>query len=166
MAAPRSPYFFTPSSSCSAARSGNCKATVANATKRSGFCFVPVGIDAQRLDVDTLLVHRLEPSRYLGRHVEVGSQPRPTELCVHKCQRLWHRTVGVDVYGLHALSIDDDLAATRLGSRGRGSRQTTTDEHETGQRAGRRLEKIPAGSHGAPSVFHLRASMIKSGMPY
>src|SRR5438034_715226 len=35
--APRSPYFFTPSSSCSAARSGYCSATVAKATKRSGF---------------------------------------------------------------------------------------------------------------------------------
>src|SRR4029453_10667930 len=35
--APRSPYFLTPSSSCSAARSGCCSATDANATKRSGF---------------------------------------------------------------------------------------------------------------------------------
>src|SRR5438105_1617572 len=33
---PRSPYFFIPSSSCWAARSGCCKATVANATSRSG----------------------------------------------------------------------------------------------------------------------------------
>src|SRR5439155_11545954 len=36
MPAPRRPYFLTPSSSCSAARSGCCSATVAKATKRSG----------------------------------------------------------------------------------------------------------------------------------
>src|SRR5207248_2735804 len=36
MPAPRSPYFLTPSSSCWAARSGCCSATVAKATKRSG----------------------------------------------------------------------------------------------------------------------------------
>jgi hypothetical protein len=36
IAAPRRPYFLTPSSSCLAARSGNCRATEANARKRSG----------------------------------------------------------------------------------------------------------------------------------
>src|SRR5580700_2862852 len=33
---PRRPYFLTPSTSCSTARSGYCSATVANATNRSG----------------------------------------------------------------------------------------------------------------------------------
>src|SRR5215470_9282271 len=36
-AAPRRPSFFTPSSSCWTARSGNCSAIEANATKRSGY---------------------------------------------------------------------------------------------------------------------------------
>ena len=89
-----------PSSNCSAARSGCCNATDANATKRSGcaathfaspsFCACtirpgarsrtcwclydslgeiavgrvpPIAVDAERLQVDALLVHRLQTRR-------------------------------------------------------------------------------------------------------
>ena len=54
MAAPRSPNFFTPSSSCSAARSGCCSATVAKATNRSGMRGARLG-ELRVLDRDDLL---------------------------------------------------------------------------------------------------------------
>src|SRR5262245_41242180 len=54
MAAPRRLYFFTPSSSCSAARSGCCSATVAKATKRSG-CAAHVSASLALLTAHTCL---------------------------------------------------------------------------------------------------------------
>ncbi len=114
---------------------------------------VPVRVDAERLDVDALLVHGAKPRRHLGGHVQGGWKRRPSELRVHQRQRLGHRAVRVDIHGPHALATHHHFPAARLRPRGRGGHQLASDERETGERAAGGLEELPAcGRHG----WHLR----------
>jgi hypothetical protein len=98
MAAPRRPYFFTPSSSCSAARSGmlqrhGCErdeaiGCAAHASASFSFCswmicsrevasaLYQYGLMLERFDVDPLLVHRAQPLGYVRDHAQVGARRR------------------------------------------------------------------------------------------
>ena len=55
--------------------------------------------------------------------------------------------MGVNVHGLDALTVDDDLAPAGLGLRRLGDAQLAIGEDETGYRCCRRLQKISAGGH-------------------
>ena len=57
----------------------------------------------------------------------------------------------VEVHGLDAPTIDDDLAPAGLGLRRLGDAQLAIGEDETGYRCCRRLQKISAGGHEAGS---------------
>ena len=174
MAAPRRPYFLTPSSSCSAARSGCCSATVAKATNRSGlaahasasfsFWILMICLARSRsvlyqlglmLSASTSMpCSSMACSRTAtcDGHVEVRPQRRPCELQVHQRQRLGHRAVGVHVDRLHALAVDDDLPAPRLGPRRRGRHQVAADEHQAARAPRPWSGEIPCDWSWAPSV--------------
>src|SRR5262249_54099375 len=103
---------------------------------------VPVGIDAERLDVDPLLVHRLEPVRG-PRHQE----RLRLDLASHQRHRLGHGAVRVDVDRLDASAVHDDLAPPRLSLGRRGGGQTAPDEGATGHCAGGSLDELTASAH-------------------
>ena len=63
---------------------------------------VPARVDAERLDVDALLVHRLQAHRELRGHVEIGAERRPAELEAEQQGGLGHCAVRVPVDGLDA----------------------------------------------------------------
>jgi hypothetical protein len=87
---------------------------------------VPVGVDAERLDVDALLVHRLEA--VLGTRHE---QQRVVRGPPHECHRLGHGAVGVHVHRRHPASAHDDLAAPHAGpGRPGGGRGVAPDERD------------------------------------
>jgi hypothetical protein len=71
---------------------------------------VPVGIDAERLDVDALCIH--------GRDTRAGvvhQQPGRLKRMLDQRHRLRDAAMGMDVDCLDPLAIDHDLAATRMG---------------------------------------------------
>ena len=105
---------------------------------------VPVGIDAQRLDVDTLLVHRLDPVRG-PRH----QQRLRLDLAPHQRHRLGDGAVRVDVDRLDAPAVDDDLAAARLRLGRRGGGEIAADEGDAGHSAGGFLDELTASAHRA-----------------
>ena len=71
---------------------------------------VPVGIDAERLDVDALRVHRGDAHAGV-----VHQQARRLERMLDQRHRLGNAAMGVHVDGLDALAVDHDLAAARMG---------------------------------------------------
>ena len=71
---------------------------------------IPEGVDAERLDVDALAVHRRD-----ARAGVVHQQARCLERMIDHRHRLWHTTMGVHVDGLDPLAVDHDLAPPRLG---------------------------------------------------
>src|SRR5262249_37872458 len=79
--------------------------------------FIPVGIDAESLHVNPLLIHGCESGRQFSFHVEIWAQLRSAKLQVHQRKCFWHGTMGVDIDRPGALAIDHDLAAPDLGSR-------------------------------------------------
>ena len=103
---------------------------------------VPERIDADRLHVDALLVHRLEA---VGANDKIG---RP-ELEPHHVHDLRKHAVRVHVDGLDAAAVDDDLPAPHRGLRmGIGRMQkAAAAEHNAGHRAGGTAQEISAGCH-------------------
>ena len=99
-----------------------------------------VGVDAQRLDVDALCVHRRDAGAGVV-HQEAGR----FEWMVDHRRGRGDDAMGVHVDGLHALAVDHDLAPTGLGVwRGRNAGHRAGDEREAGQGAG---EQIPDYGH-------------------
>ena len=95
---------------------------------RGAELLVPVGVDAERLDVDALRVHRAQARRDVLLQQGVRLQRPP-----HERVRRGHRAVRVDVHGLHALAVDDDLPPPgrgRLGVARRRARQVAPHEHD------------------------------------
>ena len=74
------------------------------------FGLVPVGIDAQRLDVDALGVHRRDPRAGI-----VHQQARRLQRLLEERHRLRHAAMGVDVDGPDPPAGDHDLAPARMG---------------------------------------------------
>ena len=70
---------------------------------------VPVGVDAERLDVDALLVHRADAVRRAGHEEGLRLERSP-----HQGHRRGHRAVRVHVHGLHALALHHHLSPPRL----------------------------------------------------
>ena len=157
-----------PSSSCCAARSGNCSATDVIATKRVGLRRHDLGralrsaparsvvarsrsaayhqkpIDADGLHVDALLIHQREPLR--PDHLVAGAAAGVA------CERralddlgdLRNHAVAVHVDDAHALAADRDLAP---GGR-RLRREKIAAEDEAARRGARGgLEEVPAIRH-------------------
>src|SRR6267142_3704251 len=112
---------------------------------------VPVRVDAEGLHVDALLVHGLQAHGDLRGRVEVRPELGAADLEAHQRQRLGHRAVRVHVHGLHALAVDDDLAAAGLGPRGGRGEQVAAHEDEAGEGGGG-LEEVTARRHGRASV--------------
>ena len=67
---------------------------------------VPVRVDAERLDVDALRVHRAEALLRVRHEERLGLERAP-----HERHRGRHRAVRVHVHRLHALAAHHDLAA-------------------------------------------------------
>ena len=67
---------------------------------------VPVGIDTERGDIDTLLVHRFEARRNIGHQ-----QFRLLARLAENRQRLGYRAMGVYIDRLDPCTVDDDFAA-------------------------------------------------------
>jgi hypothetical protein len=84
---------------------------------------VPVGVDAERLDVDALRVHRAEALLGIGHEEGLG-----LELAPHERHRGRDRAVGVHVHRLHASPAHDHLAPPPL----RGAGPTARDERRLG----------------------------------
>ena len=106
---------------------------------------VPVRIDAERLDVDALLVHRAEAiCQRRARHEERLRLQRPS----HQRHRVRDCAVRVHVDGFHALAAHHDFAAPCL----RGARAAAYDERDTVRRSRGFL-----GTHRSPSVLAMRA---------
>ena len=84
-------------------------------------------VDAERLDVDTLLIHYLSAFRR-------DHERRQLHLQVHQRVCLGHMAVGVHINGANALSVHDDLASPRRRLRQSGPHQTASDESKAGQR--------------------------------
>jgi hypothetical protein len=103
---------------------------------------IPERIDADRLHVDALLIHRLEA---IGANDKIG---RP-ELEPHHVHDLGEHAVGVNVHGLDAAAADDDLAAPHRGlCVGIGRMQKpAAAEHNAGHRAGGTAQEISATCH-------------------
>src|SRR6266446_2241471 len=174
MAAPRSPYFFTPSSSCWAARSGYCSATEANATKRSGLAAQAAASFSFWILMSWLARSRSALYQYAlmlsaSTSIPCSSMARiRSDACVAMSRiggnvdpgvasfipmghRLRHLAVGVNVHHLHAPAAHHHLAAARLRPRGRCGQEIAADEGEAGQRAGGVLEKFSASVHRVAS---------------
>src|SRR5215470_1374778 len=116
--------------------------------------FVPIGIDAERLHVNPLLVHACEPGRQLSFDVEIGTQLRSAELQVHQRKRFWHRAMGVDIDRPGTLAIDHDLSAPCLGPRENGN-EVAANEQQACQRTWCCLQNVPTGGH--LGLLHLRS---------
>jgi hypothetical protein len=84
---------------------------------------VPVGVDAERLDVDALLVHRADAVRRAG-HEEGLRLERPP----HQGHGRGHRAVRVHVHRLHALALHHHLSPPRV----RGGGPAAGDERRVG----------------------------------
>ena len=70
---------------------------------------IPVRVDAERLDVDALRIHRRD-----ARAGVVHQQARRFERMIDQRHRRRHGAMGVDVDGLDPLAVDHDLAPPRL----------------------------------------------------
>jgi hypothetical protein len=75
-------------------------------------------VDAERLDVDTLLIHHLSAFRRDHERGQLHLQP-------DQCIRLGDMAVGVHVDGPNAASIDDNLAPPLWLLRQRGTHHAT-----------------------------------------
>src|SRR5215475_1252397 len=117
--------------------------------------FVPVGIDAERLHVDPLLVHACESGRQFSSDVEIGTQLRSAELQVHQRKRFRHRAMGVDIHRPGALAIDHDLSAPCLGPRLGNGNEVAANEQQACQRTWCSLQDVPTGGH--LGLLHLRS---------
>jgi hypothetical protein len=84
---------------------------------------VPVGVDAERLDVDALLVHRADAVCLAGHEEGFRLERSP-----HQGHRRGHRAVRVHVHGLHALALHHHLSPPRL----RGGGPAAGDERRVG----------------------------------
>ena len=126
MAAPFSPIFMA-SSSCLAARSGNCRATAPKATNRpaGAACSistqllilkvdqpsgqiaigrVPEGIDADGLDVDAFLVHDLQTPSSITGLLSRGATASFERRALEKIGHFGNIDVAVHVHGLDLLA--------------------------------------------------------------
>src|SRR4029079_4993471 len=94
---------------------------------------IPVWIDAERFAVQPLLVHGLQTqSERIALRVQIRPQLRSSQFQIHQRQGLRHGTVRVDVNGLDACAVDDNLAAARLRFGRRGARDLASDEYQAG----------------------------------
>ena len=111
---------------------------------------VPVRIDAERLDVDALLVHRADAVR---RPSTIRSVCR-RDLQAHQGHRLGDGAVRVHVDGLHAPAVHHHLAAARRRLRVdvRAAHEIAADEREAGHRAGDFLDEFSASGHAVLST--------------
>ena len=110
--------------------------------------FIPVGIDAERLDVNTLGVHLPHTLVHWLLHHEqrLGRYRVP-----HQGHGFRHRTVRVHIDGLDPTAAQDHLPA-RCSAAGRRQgrcrlRQTTADKHEVSHGADLILEELPLSAH-------------------
>ena len=108
--------------------------------RRIAFGAIPIGVDAERLDIDPLRVHLLDPVGDIG-----PQQPRRLERMVDNGGRPRNDRMGVDVDGLDPLAVDHDLAPSPLPRSWirrrrtrcpRSIRQAASDKREAGQCAG------------------------------
>ena len=74
---------------------------------------VPGGINAERLDVDSLLVHRAQAFRRRSAARKHISQAGGIGVSTHERHGLRHSTMGMDVNGRHAASAHHNLTAAR-----------------------------------------------------
>ena len=170
------PSCLTPSSSCSAARSGCCSATDASATKRSGcaathfaspsFCawtirrarsrsavVPPVAIDAERLDIDALLIHDLQTLR--AEDVVPAPPPALASGVPLTISATGMTQCAVHVDHSDAAATHHHLASRRLSLK-RGGRcvGTASAHHIRARRSSHdRPEEIPAIWHVPPLLF-------------
>ncbi len=77
-------------------------------------------VEAERFDVDALLVHRLDA---FGRDHE----RLQLHLQTHQRVRFRHVRMGVQIDGPHPLSVDNDFASPLRRLSERGARQTASD---------------------------------------
>ena len=104
---------------------------------------VPVGIDAERLDVDALLVHGADA---IGAHDQIVR----IDLHPHQRHGLRKRAVGMHVDRLHAAAVHHDLPAPRgcaLRMDMRGGEQIAADEGGAGHDAGGAADEVSARGH-------------------
>ena len=109
----------------------------------------PEAVDAQRLDVDALLVDELEA--VLAQHPGAATAGLFLERrALDDRGHLGHRAVGVQVDDADTLATDADFASgDRRGlGHGAGVRQTASRHEHSRRRAGDGLEEIPAIRHG------------------
>ena len=121
---------------------------------------VPVWVDAERLDVDALRVHRRD-----ARAGVVHQQARRLERMLDQRHRLGHAAMGVHVDGLDPLAVDHDLAAARMGMPvgvGRGAEPGGCAQHLAageGDGARRRAgHHVPGQRHCHLPLISLRSS--------
>ena len=116
---------------------------------------IPEGVDAERLDIDALAVHRRDANAGVG-HQQAGRLERLTD---HRHRRR-HAAMGVNVDGLDAFAVDHDLAPSclrvgmamplrlrRRSRRGRRAHQRAAGEDDASGRSSRTGRWLPAHGH-------------------
>ena len=111
-------------------------------TREVAVGLVPIGVDAQRLDVDALLVHGLDA---LGAH----DQGFGIHLEAHQGHGVREGAMRVHIHGFHAAAVHHHLAASRCRLRVcmRRMRQFAADEGYTSHGAGHAADEVPACGH-------------------
>src|SRR5215831_4756313 len=110
-------------------------------TGEVGLGFVPKDrVDAERFNVDALLVHRLDA---VWRDHERGL----LHLQSHQRIRVGHLAMGVHVDGPNAFSVDYDLTTPLRGLRQSRGQQATSNEYRASQRTSRSAEHFPSVRH-------------------
>jgi hypothetical protein len=85
---------------------------------------VPVGVDAERFDVDALRIHRRDAHAGIGHQ-----QARCLERVLDQGHRRGHRAMGVDVNRLDPFAVDHDLPAAAMRMRLRVPRRRSARHH-------------------------------------
>jgi hypothetical protein len=98
---------------------------------RVAFRAIPVGVDAERLDIDPLGVHLRDAVRQVA-----PQQTGRLERMADHGRRLGHDAMSVDVDRLYPLAVDHDLAPPPRARRRAGIPQAASDKGEPGQGPG------------------------------
>ena len=112
---------------------------------------VPVGIDAERLDVDALLVHRADAVLPHDQGLRLGLQ-------THERHRLGHGAVRMHVDGFHAAAAHHHFPApdcpARLRLRVARGEEIAADEGDTGHGAGGIPDELSASGQCSSCPGH------------
>src|SRR5215472_17432116 len=110
-------------------------------TGEVGLGFVPKDrVDAERFNVDALLVHRLDA-------VWRDHEQALLHLQAHQRIRVRHLAMGVHVDGANAFSVDYDLTSPLRRLRQSRAQQATSNERQASQRTSRSAEHFPSVRH-------------------